>query len=158
MATAAATRPSGPVLLIPNYASVSPNRVKLSAARSPAKSVSVSSPPVPSGAVKNRRSCMCSPTNHPGSFRCSLHKEGKPAPALHGNSKPTPTPRPSAVVSTGCGAAEGEGSRTLARRAINPPTQPPRQRRAAGGFRPRPQPSRLSAVSFAGDRAGKNRQ
>jgi hypothetical protein len=46
----------------------------------------------------------------------------------------------------------------LARRAINPPTQSPHHRRAAGGFRPRPQPSRLSAVSFAGDRAGNNRQ
>ncbi|KAM0890646.1 hypothetical protein ACQ4PT_026902 [Festuca glaucescens] len=161
MASAAATRPSGPVLSIPNYSSASPNRVKLAAARSPAKSVSVSSPPASSAAVKSRRSCMCSPTNHPGSFRCSLHKERKQeAPTGNGHSKPAtpPTPPPSAVVSTGSGAAEGDGSRKLVRRAINPPTQLPHQRRAVGGFRPRPQPSRLSAVSFAGDRADNNRQ
>ncbi|KAM3244776.1 hypothetical protein ACQJBY_056235 [Aegilops geniculata] len=49
MATAAASRPSGPVLLspFPNYQSASLSRVKLSAGGSPVKSVSVSSPPPP---------------------------------------------------------------------------------------------------------------
>ncbi|KAF7086604.1 hypothetical protein CFC21_089889 [Triticum aestivum] len=94
MSTAAASRPSGPVLLspFPNYQSASLSRVKLSAAGSPVKSVSVSSPPS-SPTAKVRRSCMCSPTNHPGSFRCSLHKEGKQAaPAV--SSRPASPPSP----------------------------------------------------------------
>ncbi|XP_047078579.1 uncharacterized protein LOC124689022 [Lolium rigidum] len=151
MANAAATRLSGPVLPIPNYGSASPNRVNLPAVRSPANSVSVSSPPASSAAVKSRRSCMCSPTNHPGSFRCSRHKErSQEAPAGHIHSKKPatpPSPPPSAVVPTSSGA----GSRLLVRRALSPPQKSLHQRRAAGGFRPRPQPSRLSSVSFSGD-------
>ncbi|KZV36332.1 hypothetical protein F511_25132 [Dorcoceras hygrometricum] len=37
---------------------------------SPNRRFSVSPPAVQKG------TCMCSPTNHPGSFRCSLHKAG----------------------------------------------------------------------------------
>ncbi|XP_020157398.1 uncharacterized protein [Aegilops tauschii subsp. strangulata] len=132
MATASASRPSGPVLSIPSYRSASPTRVKL-ATRSPGKSVSVSSPTASS---RSRRSCMCSPTNHPGSFRCSLHKERKQAaPAGSGTSRPVPM-----------------GSGHWARRALAPPPaaqQSLQHRRRAGGFRPRS--SRLSAVSMAGD-------
>ncbi|CAM0942790.1 unnamed protein product [Alopecurus aequalis] len=143
MATATATRPSGPVL-IPIYGSASPSRVKLAPARSPAKSVTVSSSP----AARSRQSCMCSPTNHKGSFRCSLHKERKqqaPAGHAHGHIKPAPTSPPSPVVSPGAGA------RFLACRALAPPQQSQSRRRLgmAGSFRPRP--SRLSAVSFARD-------
>ncbi|CAM0942788.1 unnamed protein product [Alopecurus aequalis] len=158
MATAASTRPSGPVPSIPDYRSASPTRVKLtggsSASRSPGKSVSVSSP---SAAAKSRRSCMCSPTNHPGSFRCSLHKQAAPA----GHNKPVSPPSP---VSTGGGINRlggakrmgsalvrlvGTESGTWARRALAPSPQSQNRRRAAGGFRSRP--SRLSAVSCAGD-------
>uniref|UniRef100_A0ACD5YVQ7 Uncharacterized protein n=1 Tax=Avena sativa TaxID=4498 RepID=A0ACD5YVQ7_AVESA len=166
MATAATSRPSGPVLSVPNYVCASPNRFKLAAAvvaRSPGKAVSVASPP----AARSRPSCMCSPTNHPGSFRCSKHKERKQeATACHGHSKPASPPSPSslgrgasklgtkrtgsAVVRVG-GAVE---SGAWARRALSPSPQSPHRRRAAGGFRPRP--SRLSAVSFAGERAGDN--
>ncbi|KAM0911038.1 hypothetical protein ACQ4PT_013753 [Festuca glaucescens] len=170
MATAAASRPSGPVLSIPNYVSTSPNRIKLSAAaRSPGKSVRVSSP----SAARSRQSCMCSPTNHLGSFRCSKHKERKQeSPTGHGHSKPASPPSPASVgsgVSSGTcklgvkrtgsalvqlGGAVERG--TWARRALAPSPQSQSQRRTAGGFRPRP--SRLSAVSFAGDRAGDNRR
>uniref|UniRef100_A0ACD5ZA10 Uncharacterized protein n=1 Tax=Avena sativa TaxID=4498 RepID=A0ACD5ZA10_AVESA len=168
MATAATSRTSGPVLSIPNYGCASPNRVKLAAAvvaRSPGKSVSVASPPD----ARSRPSCMCSPTNHPGSFRCSKHKERKQeGTACHGraHSKSASAPSLGSGVSSGAsklgtrrsgsalvrvgGALE---SGTWARRALSPSTQ---RRRAAGGFRPRP--SRLSAVSFAGDRAGDNRR
>uniref|UniRef100_A0ACD5YPT8 Uncharacterized protein n=1 Tax=Avena sativa TaxID=4498 RepID=A0ACD5YPT8_AVESA len=171
MAMAATSRPSGPVLSIPNYGCASPNRVKLAAAvvaRSPGKSVSVASPPY----ARSRPSCMCSPTNHPGSFRCSKHKERKQeATACHGNghSKPASAPSPSSL---GSGGASKLGTRrsgsalvrvggagesgTWARRALSPSPQSPHRRRAAGVFRPRP--SRLSAVSFAGDRAGENRR
>uniref|UniRef100_A0ACD5YXZ1 Uncharacterized protein n=1 Tax=Avena sativa TaxID=4498 RepID=A0ACD5YXZ1_AVESA len=167
MATASTSRPSGPVLSIPNYGYASPNRVKLAAAlvaRSPGKAVSVASPP----ATRSRPSCMCSPTNHPGSFRCSKHKERKQeATACHGHSKAASPASPgsgtskskqgtkrtgSALVRVG-GALE---SGTWARRALSSSPQSPHRRRAGGEFRPRP--SRLSAVSFAGDRAGDNRK
>uniref|UniRef100_A0ACD5ZDI0 Uncharacterized protein n=1 Tax=Avena sativa TaxID=4498 RepID=A0ACD5ZDI0_AVESA len=167
MATTAATRPSGPVLPIPNYyRSPSPSRVKLAAgsgARSRGKSVSVSSP----SAARSRRSCMCSPTNHPGSFRCSLHKERKQEAPGHGHGKPTSTPAPFSAGGGTCSlGAKRMGSAlvriggpvesgTWARRALAPSPQSPHRRRA-GVFRP--QPSRLSAVSYAGDRAGDNRQ
>uniref|UniRef100_A0ACD5ZIJ3 Uncharacterized protein n=1 Tax=Avena sativa TaxID=4498 RepID=A0ACD5ZIJ3_AVESA len=172
MATAAASRPSGPVLSIPSYRSASPTRVKLSTgsgARSLSKSVSVSSPSASSAAAKSRISCMCSPTNHPGSFRCSLHRErkqeapvghGKPASpsssvsSLGGTCRPDPKRTGSALVRVG-GAAE---SRTWARRALAPSPQSPHRRRASAGGSFRPRPSRLSAVSFAGDRAGDNRR
>lgn len=39
-----------------------------SASVAPRKSVSASSSPV-------KMTCMCSPTNHPGSFRCRFHRE-----------------------------------------------------------------------------------
>ncbi|VAI50878.1 unnamed protein product [Triticum turgidum subsp. durum] len=97
MSTAAASRPSGPILLspFPNYQSASLSRVKLPAGGSPSpvKSVSVSSPPSsPTAAPKIRRSCMCSPTNHPGSFRCSLHKERKQAAQAGSTSRPVSPP------------------------------------------------------------------
>ncbi|XP_047078581.1 uncharacterized protein LOC124689023 [Lolium rigidum] len=172
MATAATSRPSGPVLSIPNYRSASPNRFKLPAAvgaRSPGKSVRASSP----SAARSRQSCMCSPTNHPGSFRCSRHRERKQeAPGCHGHSKPasppSPAPLASGVASGTCRlGAKRTGSALVrlggsvekgswARRALAPSPQSPHRRRAAGGFCPRP--SRLSAVSFAGERTGDNRQ
>ncbi|XP_037445134.1 uncharacterized protein LOC119314529 [Triticum dicoccoides] len=153
MATATASRPSGPVLSIPSYRSASPTRVNLPA-RSPGKSVSVSSP---SSTRSRRSSCMCSPTNHPGSFRCSLHKERKQAaPAGSSNSSrpASPPSPPSTSKSTGGALAwlVPMGSGHWARRALAPSPaaqQSLQHRRRAGGFRPRP--SRLSAVSTAGD-------
>jgi hypothetical protein len=168
MATAAASRPSGPVLSIPNYRSASPNRFKLAAAvgaRSPGKSVRVSSP---SAATRSRQSCMCSPTNHPGSFRCSKHKGRKQEPSTPGRSKLASLP---SAASLGSGASKlgtkrmgsalvraggAVESGTWARRALAASPQSQSRRRTAGGFRPRP--SRLSSVSFAGDRAGDNRR
>uniref|UniRef100_A0ACD5ZBZ9 Uncharacterized protein n=1 Tax=Avena sativa TaxID=4498 RepID=A0ACD5ZBZ9_AVESA len=166
MATAAASRPSGPVLSIPSYRSASPTRVKLAAGsggRSPAKSVRVSSPSASSATAKSRSSCMCSPTNHPGSFRCSLHKERKQEAPV-GHSKPASASSSVSSLGDSCrmldakrtgsalvrvvGAVE---SRTWARRALAPSPQSPHRRRSAAGGSFRPRPSRLSAVSFAGD-------
>ncbi|CAN6279704.1 unnamed protein product [Urochloa humidicola] len=177
MATAAAAttrRPSGPVLSASaHYRSASPTRIKLAGggARSPAgQSVSFSSSP-PAGGARSRRTCMCSPTNHPGSFRCSLHKERK---APHGDHKPTspPSPGSSSPTTSRLGAGRRMGSALVrigaveggewARRALaatarpSPAAQQSQHRWRVGGFRPRP--SRLSAVSMAGDRAGDNDQ
>uniref|UniRef100_A0ACD5YUV7 Uncharacterized protein n=1 Tax=Avena sativa TaxID=4498 RepID=A0ACD5YUV7_AVESA len=175
MATAATSRPSGPVLSIPSYRSASPTRVKVAAgsgARSPAKSVSVASPSASSAAAKSRTSCMCSPTNHPGSFRCSLHKERRQEGPV-GHDKPASPSSPSSSASslggtcrmdakrTGGALARVGGaseSRTWARKALAPSPQSPHRRRASAGGSFRPRPSRLSAVSFAGDRAGDNRR
>ncbi|XP_044954102.1 uncharacterized protein LOC123404251 [Hordeum vulgare subsp. vulgare] len=147
MATATASRPSGPVLSIPSYRSASPTRVNLPA-RSPGKSVSVSSP---SSSARSRRSCMCSSTNHPGSFRCSLHKQAAAA-APAGSGKPASLPSVRSACSLG---SKRMDSGQCARRALapSPAAQHPRR---AGGFRPRP--SRLSAVSVAGERPGDNCQ
>lgn len=175
METATARRPSGPVLSISHFRSASPTRVKLpsaAGARSPATSVSVSSSPGAAGG-RSRRSCMCSPTNHPGSFRCSLHKERNKAPGGHGHghghSKPASPPSPGGHGPSKLGTKQRMGSAMArlvsveggggqwARRAIAPSSaavQQSQHRRRVGGLRPRP--SRLSAVSMAGDRASDN--
>ncbi|KAM3224060.1 hypothetical protein ACQJBY_057448 [Aegilops geniculata] len=170
MATAAASRPSGPVLLspFPNYQSASLSRVKLSAGGSPVKSVSVSSPPS-SPTAKIRRSCMCSPTNHPGSFRCSLHKEHKQeAPAVSSRpvSPPSPPSKRSAspfaqLVPSGSGCSKRPDSRLAhrvpmesghwARKALVPShavQQLQHRKRVVERFHAGP--SRLSAASMAG--------
>ncbi|KAE8801767.1 hypothetical protein D1007_22561 [Hordeum vulgare] len=175
MSTAAASRPSGPVLLspIPNYQRASLSRVKLSAGGSTVKSVSVSSPPSsPTAAPKIRRSsCMCSPTNHPGSFRCSLHKERKQeAPAAGSCSKPSSPPSPPSrrtaspfaqLVSGGSGCSMRPdsglarrapmGSGHWARRALapSPAVQQLQHRKRVDLQRAgqKPRPSRLSAAS-----------
>uniref|UniRef100_A0A453PXY9 Serine-rich protein n=2 Tax=Aegilops tauschii subsp. strangulata TaxID=200361 RepID=A0A453PXY9_AEGTS len=149
--------PSGPVLSIPSYRSASPTRVKLAggnangATRSRSKSVSVSSP----SSTRSRRSCMCSSTNHPGSFRCSLHKERKQEAAPAGSSKPASPPSIRRACSLG---SKRMDSTQCARRALapSPAAQQSQQRRRAGGFRPRP--SRLSTVSVAGERPSDNYQ
>nr|BAK01639.1 predicted protein [Hordeum vulgare subsp. vulgare] len=163
MATAATSRPSGPVLLspIPSYQRASVSRVKLPAGGSPVKSVSVSSPPSsPSGGARIRRSCMCSPTNHPGSFRCSLHKERRQeARAAGGCSKPAAPPSPPPI---GSGSSRRVvnvlaqrvpmGSGHWARRALapSPSVQQLQHRKRADRFRAGP--SRLSGGSIAGGR------
>lgn len=121
------------------------------------------------GGVRGRRSCMCSPTNHPGSFRCSLHKERRtPGGHVH-HHKPTSPPSPTGSSRLGAAASRRMGSALVrigaveggewARRALAATARPcpaAQHRRRVGGFRPRP--SRLSAVSVAGDRAGDNEQ
>lgn len=177
MATATTRRPSGPVLSAAHYRSASPTRVSLAGAGARARSSAGHSVSVSSS--RGRRTCMCSPTNHPGSFRCSLHKERvKPAAGPHGvhghgHGKPSSPPSSAAPATTsrlGAGAGRRMGSALVrigaveggecARRALaatarpSPTAQQSQHRRRVGGARPRP--SRLSAVSFAGDRPGDN--
>ncbi|URE25204.1 Serine-rich [Musa troglodytarum] len=81
--------------------------------------------------------CMCSPTTHPGSFRCRLHKG---IGALNA--------RPSAMTNSlvRIGAVEGEWVRRSLAALIRPSSHQQRRRAA---FEPRP--SRLSVMSKAGD-------
>ncbi|KAF7081111.1 hypothetical protein CFC21_085084 [Triticum aestivum] len=170
MSTTSASRPSGPTLLIPfpNYQSASLSRVKLSVGGSSVKSVSVSSPPS-SPTAKIRRSCMCSPTNHPGSFRCSLHKERKqeaPAAGRKPDSPPSPPSKRTAspfaqLVPSGSGCSRRSysglaqrvpmGSGHWARKALVPShavQQLQHRKRVVEQFHAGP--SRLSAASMAG--------
>ncbi|URE25202.1 Serine-rich [Musa troglodytarum] len=92
--------------------------------------------------------CMCSPTTHPGSFRCRLHKgigavaSSSSSPSIQLNA------RPSAMTNSlvRIGAVEGEWVRRSLAALIRPSSHQQRRRAA---FEPRP--SRLSVMSKAGD-------
>ncbi|XP_059643081.1 uncharacterized serine-rich protein C215.13-like [Cornus florida] len=94
-----------------------------------------------------KKTCMCSPTTHPGSFRCSLHKN------CNNNQSTTYSAnrlnaRRSAMTNSlvRIGAVEGDWvKRALA--ALIRPSSHQQRRRAA--FQPRP--SRLSIMSKADD-------
>ncbi|XP_021894450.1 putative protein TPRXL [Carica papaya] len=119
---------------------------------SPSRSIATVGPSSRGGQiVKNqnkpqKRSCMCSPTTHPGSFRCSLHKGFG-----HGNSQAlsySPSNRLNARRSAmtnslvRIGGVEGDlVKRALA--ALIRPSSHQQRRRAA--FQPKP--SRLSVMS-----------
>ncbi|XP_031481276.1 uncharacterized protein LOC116251257 [Nymphaea colorata] len=88
-----------------------------------------------------RRTCMCSPTTHPGSFRCSLHKNtGPPSNRLDA--------RRSSMTNSlvRIGTVEGEWVRRALAALIRPSSH---QQRRRAGFQPRP--SRLSIMSKAED-------
>ncbi|XP_039142493.1 uncharacterized protein LOC120279633 [Dioscorea cayenensis subsp. rotundata] len=85
----------------------------------------------------HRRSCACSPTTHPGSYRCSDHKIVVPQ-------------RPIAVSpsQTQIGLLSGDWARrVLVLAALSRPSSHLNHRKAV--FQPRP--SRLSSVSSADD-------
>ncbi|RRT45050.1 hypothetical protein B296_00031656 [Ensete ventricosum] len=81
-----------------------------------------------------RRMCMCSPTTHPGSFRCRLHPQGHRRASAMTNSL------------VRIGAVEGRAGAAVSPRP-HPSLLPPAARRAAFEHRP----SRLSVMSKAGD-------
>ncbi|KAL0345440.1 UNVERIFIED_CONTAM: hypothetical protein Sradi_4375300 [Sesamum radiatum] len=146
----------------------SPTRVNVYKYASPSLSFSLDRPGSPnrsismstrvenspaSAAPSQKRTCMCSPTNHPGSFRCSLHKAGfannrvpsSPQTASCGSSSRL-NMRRSAMTNSlvRIGTVEGD----LVRRALAALIRPSsHQQRRRGEFRPRP--SRLSVVSAA---------
>ncbi|XP_020578532.1 uncharacterized protein LOC110023448 [Phalaenopsis equestris] len=97
----------------------------------------------------SRKTCMCSPTTHPGSFRCSLHKGQKHNPSAAVSSPSNRlNARRSAMTNSlvRIGTVEGD----LVKRALSALIRPSshRQRRRAD-FQPRP--SRLSKMSMADD-------
>ncbi|GMH30670.1 hypothetical protein Nepgr_032513 [Nepenthes gracilis] len=103
--------------------------------------------PAPSG---KKRTCMCSPTTHPGSFRCSLHKNF----GSHSHHSPTPyqsnrlNARRSAMTNSLVRIATVEGD--LVKRALSALIRPSsHQQRRRAAFQPKP--SRLSIMSKAED-------
>ncbi|XP_031277437.1 uncharacterized protein LOC116135870 [Pistacia vera] len=99
--------------------------------------------------AKPKRTCMCSPTTHPGSFRCSLHKNFNSSQSQATNSPNNRLhARRSAMTNSlvRIGGVEGDlVKRALA--ALIRPSSHQQRRRAA--FQPRP--SRLSIMSKAQD-------
>ncbi|KAI6682345.1 hypothetical protein NL676_036226 [Syzygium grande] len=95
-----------------------------------------------------RRTCMCSPTTHPGSFRCSLHKGCGPPSAGAGYAPNRLNARRSAMTNSlvRIGGVEGD----LVRRALAALIRPSsHQQRRRSAFQPRP--SRLSVMSRAAE-------
>ncbi|KDP33557.1 hypothetical protein JCGZ_07128 [Jatropha curcas] len=116
---------------------------------SPNRSISVSKKNNPISLSK--KTCMCSPTTHPGSFRCSLHKNiGSQS---HGSSSAPYTPNRLNMMRSAMknslvriGGVEGEWVKRALTALIRPSSH--HQRRRAD-FQPRP--SRLSIMSKADD-------
>ncbi|KAI4335630.1 hypothetical protein L6164_014262 [Bauhinia variegata] len=147
------------------HRSSSPTRVKLGGSsssvrfsldRSISPKRSISAVPRSSGShssqvVKRqnhqKRTCMCSPTTHPGSFRCSLHK-GFGSHSVTPYSPNRLNARRSAMTNSlvRIGGVEGD----LVRRALSTLIRPSsHQQRRRADFQPRP--SRLSAMTKAED-------
>ncbi|XP_077238004.1 uncharacterized protein LOC143879484 [Tasmannia lanceolata] len=100
-----------------------------------------------SGHSSQRRTCMCSPTTHPGSFRCSLHKNF----SQHAVSSPSNrlNARRSAMTNSLVRIGTVEGGEWV-KRALSALIRPSsHQQRRRAGFQPRP--SRLSIMSKADD-------
>ncbi|XP_057479861.1 uncharacterized protein LOC130767124 [Actinidia eriantha] len=146
--------------------SASPTRVNLrgSATSSPSVRFSIDRPTSPSRSISvnqkqrnkpfsgQKRTCMCSPTTHPGSFRCSLHKNvNSRSRHQHQTVSYQSNPlyaRRSAMTNSlvRIGTVEGD----LVKRALAALIRPSsHQQRRRADFRPRL--SRLSVMSKAED-------
>ncbi|KAL3511939.1 hypothetical protein ACH5RR_024656 [Cinchona calisaya] len=143
----------------------SPTRVNLFRSVSPTPSVRFSTSPGRSIAVSPRQSrqtnrplppnqkktCMCSPTTHPGSFRCSLHKNTNRnynQTASYSRSSHPLNMRRSAMTNSlvRIGTVEGDLVKRALAALIRPSSHNLRRR---CDFHPRP--SRLSVMSKAED-------
>ncbi|CAL5206326.1 unnamed protein product [Lathyrus oleraceus] len=95
-----------------------------------------------------KKTCMCSPTTHPGSFRCSLHKNISSNSLHHGESYPSSrlNMRRSAMKNSlvRIGGVEGEWVKRALTALIRPSSHQQKRRDA---FEPRS--SRLSVMSKA---------
>ncbi|KAJ4877588.1 serine-rich protein-related [Raphanus sativus] len=153
----------------PHHRSASPTRVNLFAS-SPLKqsfrysidsrsispnhrSIAVSKPSSGSKIPDSRRRCMCSPTTHPGSFRCALHKNvanphGQGAAVTASYPTNSLNMRRSAMTNSlvRIGGVEGEWVRRALTTLIRPSSHQQKRRSAY-----QPRPSRLSTMSKAGE-------
>ncbi|QCE13725.1 hypothetical protein DEO72_LG11g721 [Vigna unguiculata] len=121
------------------FGSISPNRSISVAATSAGEVVKRQS-------HHQKRTCMCSPSTHPGSFRCSLHKNfgSRPAPPQYAPNRFNV--RRSAMTNSLVKNRGAEGD--LVKRALASLIRPSsHQQRRRGDFRR--QPSRLSLMSKA---------
>ncbi|URD74922.1 Serine-rich [Musa troglodytarum] len=115
-------------------------RFSLDRSTSPGRSLAAAA------AAPVRRTCLCAPTTHPGSFRCRLHK------GLHTHHAAVSSPsnrlnaRRSAMTNSlvRIGAVEGDWVKRALAALIRPSSH---QQRRRADFHPRP--SRLSRMSKA---------
>ncbi|XP_027905444.1 putative protein TPRXL [Vigna unguiculata] len=148
-----------------HHRAASPTRVNLYSPTPPSSSVRFSIDPrsiSPNRSISNqiitknsrpisghKKTCMCSPTTHPGSFRCSLHKSTG-SNNHHADSYPSNrlNMRRSAMKNSlvRIGGVEGEWVKRALTALIRPSSHQQRRRAA---FEPRP--SRLSVMSKAQD-------
>ncbi|XP_041000133.1 uncharacterized protein LOC121246167 [Juglans microcarpa x Juglans regia] len=107
---------------------------------------------------KKNVACACSPTTHPGSFRCSMHKASAENSVKHGHQHRTESQQLSlrrsamknSLVRIGGGVLEGGD--LVMRRALSAlirPSSHGQQRRRSALFKP--MPSLLSVMSKADD-------
>ncbi|RRT37091.1 hypothetical protein B296_00046187, partial [Ensete ventricosum] len=101
-------------------------------------------------AAPARRTCLCSPSTHPGSFRCNLHKGLDLHNPSHVVAAASPSNRLNARRSAmtnslvRIGAVEGEWVKRALAALIRPSSH---QQRRRANFQPRP--TRLSRMSKA---------
>ncbi|KAI3931963.1 hypothetical protein MKW98_012373 [Papaver atlanticum] len=101
---------------------------------------------VPSSTNQQKRTCMCSPTNHPGSFRCSLHKSSNNSSSANNyqSNNQRLSARRSAMTNSLVRISTVEGD--LVKRALASLIRPSsHNQRRRSSFQPRP--SRLSVMS-----------
>jgi hypothetical protein len=93
-----------------------------------------------------RKTCMCSPTNHPGSFRCSLHRNtnNSPSSTTHSQLNASRSAMSNSLVRIG--GVEGEWVRRALTALIRPSRHHMRRRTS---FQPRP--SRLCHMTRGQD-------
>jgi hypothetical protein len=129
--------------------SVSPNtKLQVRSAGSPPKGgVQGKVIPSPSSPAKMRKTCMCSPTTHPGSFRCSLHRKNNTS-SSSSSAQSQLNARRSAMANSlvRIGSVEGEWVKRALTALIRPSSHHMRRRTS---FQPRP--SRLRHMSRAED-------
>ncbi|CAO2200615.1 unnamed protein product [Urochloa humidicola] len=157
-AAAAASYP--PAAAVPTR--IPQRRVSLSAARGalshpPPKGGATAAPRLAAAPPRRRPapSCACSPTTHPGSFRCALHRGQSAASASEPQQAPVSSrlsaPRRASMANPLVRIAAVEGGdqirRALASLVCPPPSSQQQHRRRGNAFRRRP--SRLSAMSSA---------
>ncbi|XP_042460186.1 uncharacterized protein LOC122043648 [Zingiber officinale] len=124
-------------------------RFSLDRSTSPGRSLSVPDKRSPSAAASPvRRTCLCSPTTHPGSFRCSLHKGNQYQTASFASQSNRLNACRSAMKNSlvRIGAVEGDWVKRALSALIRPSSH---QQRRRCDFLPRPSP--LSRMSKAGD-------
>ncbi|CAN0877518.1 hypothetical protein LINGRAHAP2_LOCUS11931 [Linum grandiflorum] len=127
-------------------------RFSIDRSTSPSRSIAVATKHINHiSSLPKKKTCMCSPTSHPGSFRCSLHKNSNQT--SHGGNSSSYTPnrlnmRRSAMANSvvRIGGVEGDWVKRALSALIRPSSH---QQRRRGNFQQRP--SRLSVMSRAQD-------
>lgn len=140
------------VNLYGNAPTASSIRFSLDRPISPNRSISTTNPSRGHQVVRKpstpKRTCMCSPTTHPGSFRCSLHKNSNNSHSVNYSPNTRLNARRSAMTNSLVRICGVEGD--LVKRALSALIRPSsHQQRRRAAFQPRP--SRLSVMCKAGD-------